>query len=50
MSVKSNLEAVAIRKVYNYIEKDPVNNLPKVGAFMDKYVRRGMRWTSSLPA
>lgn len=41
MSIKINAQVAAIRKVYDYIDKDPVNNLSKVGAFMEKHLPAG---------
>ena len=50
MSIKANLQAEAIRKVYNFIEKDPINNLAKVGAFIDKHVPAGTALDGQLAA
>ena len=41
MSVKKSLQAAALRKVYDFVEKDPVNNLTKVGDFLDKVAPEG---------
>ena len=41
MSVKNNAMIVALRMVYNYLDKDPTNRLPKLGEYMDKYIPKG---------
>jgi len=41
MSIKTNLQAAAIRKVYDFIDKDPKHNLPKVGKLMDTCIPAG---------
>ena len=38
MSVKQNIEASALQKVYNWLDKDPVNRLPRLGDYIEKYV------------
>ncbi len=38
MSIRTAAEATAMRKLFDYIEKDPENNLSKVGDLIDKYV------------
>ena len=38
MSVKNNIYIAALRKVYDYLDKDPVNRLPKLGEYMDKFI------------
>ena len=50
MSIKTSVQAAGLRKVYDYIEKDPVNNLPKVGEFMDKYMPSGTALDGQLAA
>lgn len=42
MSIKTNLQAVGLRKAYNYIDKNPQENLPKIVSFMDKFVPSGI--------
>ena len=38
MRVKNNILIAALRKVYDYLDKDPVNRLPKMGEYMDKFI------------
>ena len=38
MSVKYDIEASALRKVYNWLDTDPVGRLPKLGEYIEKYV------------
>lgn len=38
MSVKTSVQVAALRKLYEFVDKNPVENLPKVGAFIDKYI------------
>lgn len=38
MSVQTEIQIAALRKVYDYLDKDPVNRLPKLGEYMDKFV------------
>lgn len=38
MSVKNNIYIAALREVYDYLDKDPVNRLPKLGEYMDKFI------------
>lgn len=41
MSVKQNVEIAALRKVYNWLDQDPVNRLPKLGGYIDSYIPAG---------
>ncbi len=41
MSIKSNLQAVALRKTYDYINRDVRNNLPKIAEFWDTVIPEG---------
>ena len=42
MSIKTNVEVTALRKVYDYLDQDPVNRLPKLGEQIDRYVKEGV--------
>ncbi|SHI13562.1 Radical SAM superfamily enzyme, MoaA/NifB/PqqE/SkfB family [Sporobacter termitidis DSM 10068] len=41
MSIKSQLQAAGLRKAYDYVDKDPQKNLPKLVDFLDKFVPSG---------
>jgi len=41
MSIKTNLQATGLRKAYEYIDKDPMNRLPKLVEIVDKFVPSG---------
>ncbi|MDO5377651.1 MAG: radical SAM protein [Clostridia bacterium] len=41
MGIKNNLQAAGLRLVYDYIDKDPERNLPRVADFIDKTVPSG---------
>ncbi len=43
MSIKTDIYASAIRGAYDFLDKDPVNNLPKPGEYMDKFIPEGSR-------
>lgn len=34
MTIRTNIEAAALRHVYDYLDKDPVNRLPKLAGYM----------------
>lgn len=38
MTIRTNIEAAALRHVYDYLDKDPVNRLPKLADYMDRYI------------
>lgn len=38
MRVKNNILIATLRKAYDYLDKDPVNRLPKMGEYMDKFI------------
>lgn len=42
MSFKSNLQAIGLRKAYDYVDRDPQNNLPKVADVLNKFVLPGV--------
>ena len=50
MSIKNNLYITALRKVYDYLDKDPVNRLPKLGEYMDKFIPDGSPLSGQLAA
>jgi MoaA/NifB/PqqE/SkfB family radical SAM enzyme len=50
MSIKTSIQAAALRKVFDYIDQDPVSNLPKVGRFMEKYIPKGTNIEGQLDA
>ena len=50
MSIKTNIEVTALRKVYDYLDKDPVNRLPKLGEQIDRYVKEGSTLSGQLSA
>lgn len=50
MSIKTNAEAIALTKIYEYLDKDPANHLPKLGAFIDKYIPGGTSLGGQLAA
>ena len=41
MSIKQNAEIAALRKVYNWLDQDPANRLPKLGEYIDSYIPAG---------
>ena len=38
MGPKTTLYVLGLRKIYDYIDKDPKANLPKLGEYMDKFL------------
>ena len=42
MSIKSNLQAIGLKKAYEYIDRDPKNNLPKISEFLNHFVPPGI--------
>lgn len=50
MSVKQNVEIAALRKVYNWLDQDPVNRLPKLGGYIDSYIPAGSTLGGQLKA
>lgn len=50
MSVKQNVEIAALRKVYNWLDQDPVNRLPKLGGYIDSYIPAGSTLGGQLEA
>lgn len=50
MSIKTSIQAAALRKVFDYIDQDPATNLPKVGRFMEKYIPKGTNIEGQLDA
>ncbi|MDF2985975.1 MAG: putative Fe-S oxidoreductase [Eubacterium sp.] len=42
MSIKTNIQAIALRKAYDYIDRDIKNNLPKLMEFWDKIIPTGI--------
>ncbi len=42
MSINNNIQIVMLRTVYDYLDKDPVNRLPKLGEYMDKFLPEDM--------
>ena len=38
MSIKTEIEIAAIRKVYDWVDKDPAANMPKLGEMIEKYI------------
>ena len=42
MSIKSNLQAIGLKKAYEYIDRDPKNNLPKISEFLNHFVPSGI--------
>lgn len=41
MSIKTNLQAMGLKKVYDYIDKDPQKNLPWLAEVIDRFVPSG---------
>lgn len=41
MGIKTNLQAIGLRKAYDYIDRDPQNNLPKIADFLGRFVPSG---------
>lgn len=41
MGMKSNLQSLGLRKAYEYIDKDPMNRLPKLVEIVDRFVPSG---------
>lgn len=41
MGIKTNLQAIGLRKTYEYIDKDPMNRLPKLVEIIDRFVPSG---------
>ena len=41
MRIKQNVEIAALRKVYNWLDQDPANRLPKLGEYIDSYIPAG---------
>jgi len=40
-SIKTSLQAIGLRKAYEYIDKDPMNRLPKLVEIVDRFVPSG---------
>ena len=38
MGPKTTLQVIGLRKIYDYIDKDPKENLPKLGEYMEKFL------------
>ncbi len=38
MSIKNDILIAALRKTYDFLDKDPESNLPRLGAYIDKFV------------
>ncbi|MDO5423264.1 MAG: radical SAM protein [Eubacteriales bacterium] len=41
MGTKNALQAIGLRKIYEYIDKNPEENLPKLGEYMDRFLPEG---------
>lgn len=41
MSIKTSVQAMGLRKAYDYIDKDPRNRLPQVVSILEKFVPSG---------
>ena len=50
MSIKQNVEIAALRKVYNWLDQDPANRLPKLGEYIDSYIPAGSTLGGQLEA
>lgn len=50
MSIKQNAEIAALRKVYNWLDQDPANRLPKLGEYIDSYIPAGSTLGDQLEA
>ena len=50
MGIKLGLEVAAIRKLYNWLVKDPEKNIPRIGDYIDKYVPENNRLHGQLAA
>lgn len=50
MGIKTNFEIAAIRKVYDWVEKDPLNNLPHLTEYIDRYIPENNRLHGQLKA
>ena len=50
MSIKQNVEITALRKVYTWLDQDPVNRLPKLGGYIDSYIPAGSTLGGQLEA
>lgn len=50
MSIKQNAEIAALRKVYNWLDQDPANRLPKLGEYIDSYIPAGSTLGGQLEA
>lgn len=42
MGIKSDLQAVALRKAYEFVDRDPETNIPKLVYFLDKFIPPGI--------
>lgn len=50
MSIKASLEIIGLRKAYEYIDRDPVTNMPKLVNIIDRFVPEGGALTGHLKA
>lgn len=50
MSLKTNIQIAALRKAYDYLDADPVNRLPKLGEYMDRFIPEDSPLTGQLAA
>lgn len=50
MSVKNSVFIAALRAAYDYLDKDPVNRLPKFGEYLDRFVPEGSTLGGQLAA
>ena len=50
MSIKQNAEIADLRKVYNWLDQDPANRLPKLGEYIDSYIPAGSTLGDQLEA
>lgn len=41
MGLKTNLQAIGLRKAYDYIDKDPMNRLPMLVEIIDRFAPSG---------
>ncbi|MGF7399072.1 radical SAM protein [Thermoanaerobacterium thermosaccharolyticum] len=42
MGIKSDLQVVALRKAYEFVDRDPETNIPKLVYFLDKFIPPGI--------
>ena len=50
MSIKTNLEVAGLRKVYDWLDKDPEARLPKLAEYMEKYIPKTSNFEGPLRA